>query len=672
MSGAVPSHVERAGLRSGEEAEAIAHRVSGKSGAARIVRATKGYYAVLDDHCLVIVGADASMPEVLGYSSHVPSDLAESADEIVLPPALEEWLKQYGEAPLFRDEVADECAPLIQSQWNQGTPYNLLAPKYNSVNHCPTGCTATAMAQLMYKHRHPERGIGSHSYEWTCGDNAALRRTLSADFGNTEYRWDQMLPAYTGIAHTGIQDTAVATLMYHCGVAIEMIYGSDASSGTDRNVLTGLFTYFDYDHNIRMLPKNFYRIEELTELVRDELRAGRPVYVSGQGSGGGHAFICDGFSQDGYFHFNWGWGGLADGYYLMTGLNPAEQGTGGNLNRDYNSEVLFAIGIRPSTGSLDTIYDLSVSQVSLLFETTQLGKKNNARLVTVKNQGLHPFAGQYAIGLLNANEELLEVLTTPYRINNPLPGTHYYTSPLSFSITFPTSLQEGLYQVCGLYRKSDESEWQVMRELGGGHLTQVSVQGNTVTVREEENESPVSLSINELTCPVQEIARTATLTVSAVQVMNTGNETFSGHLGIVLLDKDTKLIKHVIYEHPSDIPSLMPNYYFSNPVQFTFTIPTEVDEEEIENGVYYLGCAHHQVHCQWKPVERNAASNGKILLKLHIKSNKITIEPSDENPNMDVEEVPSDQVQSTKIIRNGILYIERNGKTFNATGAQIK
>lgn len=94
--GAVPSRVERGYLRTGEEAVAITHRVSGKSGAARIVRATEGYYAVLEDHCLVIVGADASMPEVLGYSSNVPSDIAESADDLVLPPALEEWLKQYG------------------------------------------------------------------------------------------------------------------------------------------------------------------------------------------------------------------------------------------------------------------------------------------------------------------------------------------------------------------------------------------------------------------------------------------------------------------------------------------------------------------------------------------------------------------------------------------------
>ncbi len=464
----------------------------------------------------------------------------------------------------------------------------------------------------------------------------------------------------------------MATLMYHCGVAIEMEFGRNSSSGGYRNMLTGLFTYFDYDHNIRMLRKDLYRIEELMELVRDELRAGRPVYVSGQGPGSGHSFICDGFSQDGYFHFNWGWGGLADGYYLMTGLNPTEQGAGGNLNHDYNSDVMFAIGIRPSTGSQDTIYDLSVSLVSLPYVSTQLGKKNNASLVQVKNQGLHPFAGEYAIGLLNANEELLEIMTTPYATNNPLPGNYSYSTPMKFSLTFPAWLQDGVYKVCGLFRKSNESEWNVMRELCGEHLTQVSVQGTTVTVCEEEKESPVSLSINELSCPVQEITRTATLTVSAVQMMNTGEETFSGYLGIVLLDEDTKLIKYVIYEYPSAL-SLMPNYYFTAPVQFTFAIPEFLDEEAIEDGVYYLGCAHHQVLCQWKPVERNIASDGNILLKVDIKGNKITIEPSDENPNMDVEEVSQEpKAKNPKILRDGQLLIERNGKTFNAIGVQVR
>ncbi len=278
----------------------------------------------------LIVSADDLAPAVLG---HVDSG---EFDYDRAPEAMKWWLSQY-ETNItdavrtgnpIRREAAEErplISRLLSTQWGQSDPYNKECPMVSG-KHSVTGCVATAMAQIMHCHRWPEVGTGSHSYRTSSGI------TLSADFGSTEYEWDKMANRYTVFSTTS-QKNAVAKLMYHCGVSVNMDYGPSASGASSIYVGGALINYFGYDAGIRYEERAFYTDSEWEEMVYGELAAGRPVYYSGVTvKNEGHAFVCDGYSGNGFYHFNWGWEGVYDGDFLITGagaLNPEGTGTGG-------------------------------------------------------------------------------------------------------------------------------------------------------------------------------------------------------------------------------------------------------------------------------------------------------------------------------------------------------
>ena len=242
---------------------------------------------------------------------------------------------------------------LLATRWNQSAPYNNLCPYDNEANtRTVTGCVATAMAQVMKYWNYPARGIGSHTYTHsTYGE-------LSADFGNTTYDWNNMLNSYRGSTTTE-QDEAVAVLMYHCGVAVEMSYDIAANGGSGAYTVSydGYFDYcaesalknfFCYNSTtLQGLLRDDYEDTEWKNILRQELNASRPIIYSGSGDGGGHCFVCDGYDANDYFHFNWGWGGSEDGMFLIDALNPGEGGIGGG-GYQFNEGQDIIIGIQPS------------------------------------------------------------------------------------------------------------------------------------------------------------------------------------------------------------------------------------------------------------------------------------------------------------------------------------
>ena len=242
---------------------------------------------------------------------------------------------------------------LLATRWNQSAPYNNLCPYDNEANtRTVTGCVATAMAQVMKYWNYPARGIGSHTYTHsTYGE-------LSADFGNTTYDWNNMLNSYRG-STSAEQDEAVAVLMYHCGVAVEMSYDIAANGGSGAYTVSydGYFDYcaesalknfFCYNSTtLQGLLRDDYEDTEWKDILRQELNASRPIIYSGSGDGGGHCFVCDGYDANDYFHFNWGWGGSEDGLFLIDALNPGEGGIGGG-GYQFNEGQDIIIGIQPS------------------------------------------------------------------------------------------------------------------------------------------------------------------------------------------------------------------------------------------------------------------------------------------------------------------------------------
>ncbi len=214
-------------------------------------------------------------------------------------------------APLLWMGSGNEGGGII---WDQGQYYNAKCPADSGGDngHVYTGCVATAMGQIMRYYQLPTRGSGSHSY------NAPGYGTQSANFGSTTYQWSSM-PYQLSSGSNGSQIDAVATLLYHAGVSVDMEYGIYGSSAYPNSIPPALKNYFGYSES------DLYARADLSDWdgwLQRELSAKRPLFYAGYGSYGGHGFVLDGYDGSGYYHFNWGWGGYQNGYYSLGDLTP--------------------------------------------------------------------------------------------------------------------------------------------------------------------------------------------------------------------------------------------------------------------------------------------------------------------------------------------------------------
>ena len=442
--------------------------VQQSEGQSYIADSSAVYFAVNTSGGYVLVGAEECLPEVLGYGDNGAFD----ADN--LSPEFRYWMQCY-EEEMAQIKAEDKqltvsgprkapsaISPLMTSKWNQGAPYNNYAPMYSETGRCVTGCVATAMAQVMYYHRHPTTGTGSHSYLWICTDPVGPTATLSANFGQTTYRWSDMLDSYKGYA-TSEQEDAVATLMYHCGVSIDMGYGSSSGAYTDK-VPVALKNYFSYDANYQRIQKVMYPADSLNAIIAAELKANRPVIVSGHNEEGGHAFVCDGCDNRGYFHINWGWGGSNDGYYLLTALNPGgSQGIGGTT-RGYNKSTAFFIGLQPAqTSSPKAIPQMATTRFSVSNSGTfSRSTAFSVSIAKLQNYGLTNFSGSYGVALYDEDEtQLVSVLKQAD--NYSLSAGYYRTSEATLSsISIPNTVPAGTYHLCCVYKDANYGWMRMM------------------------------------------------------------------------------------------------------------------------------------------------------------------------------------------------------------------
>ena len=243
--------------------------------------------------------------------------------------------------------------PLLKTQWNQGAPYYNDCPMYNG-QRSVTGCVATAMVQIMNYWQHP--ALRTQSIPAYTTDR--LRISIPAITGTTTYDWNNMKNT-TAEYTTVTQRSAVARLMYECGVAVKMNYAPDGSGAfveTNLGPAAVLPVYFNYD-----VPEVIYRDPyngNWDRKLREELDAGRPVFYAGFGSGG-HAFVCDGYKcEDNTFHFNWGWDGSGDGYFATSALNVSGYA--------FNQSQRVITGIKPNQGNYmyATEYDANTFSIT--------------------------------------------------------------------------------------------------------------------------------------------------------------------------------------------------------------------------------------------------------------------------------------------------------------------
>lgn len=231
------------------------------------------------------------------------------ADEVTA----KQWKLVKTTGQLNEQKNAKAVAPLLTELWHQGCRYNGLCPEMQGpCDHAEVGCVAVAMGQIMHYWGYPATGWDSHSYT-----NAGT--TLSADFGNTVYDWEHMPDSLTE-SSTEAEIEAVATLLYHCGVAVEMNYSPNGSGASTLNVPDALKRYFLFSRHLHRDRKGNDNAAWLSKL-KTCLDQQCPILYSGRGNGS-HAFVCDGYDDSDMLHFNWGWGGNANGYFALGNLNP--------------------------------------------------------------------------------------------------------------------------------------------------------------------------------------------------------------------------------------------------------------------------------------------------------------------------------------------------------------
>jgi len=295
----------------------------------------------------VIVAGDDRVKPILAYSTkgcYDPEDVAEGFEftlnsyrsEIqfvrehnltATPDIVAEWESVLNTGSLQRGRQARAVVgPLCQTIWNQNFPYNSQCPEDEEGNggHVYAGCVATAMGQVMKYWDYPPQGFGSHTY------NPEGYAQQTANFGETEYHFE-LMPLELDSTSTEEDYFYIAQFLHHCGIAVDMQYSGHGSGAYSFDVPTALSNYFNYTtDDIQQQGYwgfNFYTNEQWTQMLKDGgLDESMPLYYSGSddNGAGGHAFVCDGYDENDYFHFNWGWSGKDDAWCPIGALNTTK------------------------------------------------------------------------------------------------------------------------------------------------------------------------------------------------------------------------------------------------------------------------------------------------------------------------------------------------------------
>lgn len=405
-----------------------------EAGGVKELRVSSGYAVYgMGRQGFAVVATDDVAPAVLGYSTSAYRDPAENSafawwlaavDEAVTTAAASG--ERLAGARPNRLKHAESVPYLCRSKWGQEAPYSDLCPTASSGRHCLTGCVATAMAQVLYYHRAPERGNGSATVYYA-------ETPFTVNFGEDAFDWDNMLDSYSGGSYSEAEASAVALLMRNCGVASKMQYGTSVSLAYYEDAAKGLGKYFGIEA-ARYAVREDYDRQGWMDLIYDQLTNKMPVMYGGYDNAfGGHAFVVDGYDKEGLVHVNWGWNGSMDGYYDLSLLNPSSYSFSKSQDAIIDIKVEDRVGGRSDT--------LSVSQPGTLHAL--VGDERKYDYDTLKVDGtlsesdlsfLREMAGRDADGLRTAgNLRVLDLrgATLGGAKGSSLPGSAFRRTTLT-------------------------------------------------------------------------------------------------------------------------------------------------------------------------------------------------------------------------------------------------
>ncbi len=455
----------------------------------------------------VIVSGEDSLSPILAYSDEG------SLDEAHLPIQLKALLEKYRDKVqrIQQGEVIDRARgiyfitkpspvvdPLVKTKWGQGEPFNNLAPAIKDGIKAPIGCVATATAQIMNFYQWPKKGSGSMSYT-----SRIHKLELSANFGKSAYTWSSMLDKYSWIRggmnfnkrvnqYSEEEAEAVAQLMYDVAVSCEMDFDPYASATSTYNSSQAMEKYFSY--SAILLERNACTGKEFRGMIKRELDAKHPLILTGSSKDTGHAWVVDGYDDNNYLHCNWGWDGIADGYFDLDVMVPVEVGTGGGSGRFNDDQTLVVAIPNKKEGDSKLKKDIRLS----FFETGGLEyyslKVGPKHLVSVKmsyfgNFSVGKFNGSVGVGLFDLKGNFIKAASVTKLPSNGLAtGEHFREVNDLFQLDLQ-DVPNGTYLLKGIskYRNAD---WQTMMK---SNSIRIVVKGDVVSYDTDDSKNAFAI-----------------------------------------------------------------------------------------------------------------------------------------------------------------------------------
>ena len=464
-----------------------------------------------DGEGFAVISGDDALPDVLAYS-----DCTAFPTQGEMPPALSLYLEslsafvkdlQEGKVNAPQKSNGETTGtpvigPLLTCQWGQGTPYNLLCPMDGGYNSA-VGCIATAMAQIMYYHKWPERGMGDVSY------STDVAGVISVDFSQSTYNWSILKDRYAILDGKKPTGQMVAKLCYDCGVATRMKYSSSGSGTYDDYVMKALYTNFGYKaSSIDIRRRNcFSNQEEWNNLIYSELNALRPFQFSAASSKGddmdaaGHSFVIDGYDSNGLVHVNWGWNGSYDGYYAINIMDCYKYA--------FSEDQSIVIGIEPDrTGQDKTPHQYRMYVMDSPVASNSEVKTSSPFYIEISsfyNYCAYQHTFTLGIGLFSPDGKYLNDVTVPDPAHTilykPWNGLKEYGE---VKCKMPTGIPDGYYCLRLVFKEKGYDDWQLPDMVGGDYLNCIYIQIKNGTIY--FNDAPTA--IQSIEGAANEIIRT--------------------------------------------------------------------------------------------------------------------------------------------------------------------
>ena len=540
----------------------------------------------------VVVAGDDRAPQILGYTDTGSFDINN------MPENMRWWIQQYEQQMRYLQDNPKArltapkrnvtvVAPLLgEIEWNQESPYNANCPYMSYYDEddeetvsgkAPTGCVATALAQVMRYHKWPTESKGSILYTTN-----TLKQDITADL-NATYDWDLMLPTYTGVTATDEQKAEVAKLMYNLGAALQSDYTPSGTGATDVDVVPTLVKYFNYDTGAHYVQRDYTAVNLYEQGLINEIEAGRPVPYGGvTKKNEGHFFVLDGINEDGYYHINWGWGGLSNGYFLISSLDPDAQGVGGSTSTytAFKYHQLYISGLQKPQDGSKTDWGIMADNISKINDTYAKGDEIKAIIYDAYNISCtyDTLKCKLYWDIYDAEGKIVE----KNFIKNDTLALNYGFDKLTTSFKIPADIADGEYTVKLDFTQADDdytAVYNVAMKNGANKYYKIKVEGDEVNV---STVAGLKLSIESVTPEKLKAGETSDLKVT---FKNSG-EDYVGDFNFFLYVNGKKNV-YPNYTSPQRIVSIPANSTVT--LTFSENIPSELvsDDDYVLQFYYY-------------------------------------------------------------------------------------